>query len=322
MGRRGGGNELLGSLIDNIKQENISCRFIISQRNEKVSLYSKHENVKVIRTSSWGSLFKDSWREVHNKNDIFVFIMQHPHDLFIWMLTKILRRPRTLMIHDNQRHKGDVYPQTLGLRLRARNSTRRIFFSQYVQSRYPSKKNDFIWQYYQCVNKKRVVPAENYLLTIGRLRKYQGIHLIPKIISNLEFGFDRWIIAGHSKIIFTNPSKRIEIENEWLSEDEIDSKIASARVVVLPYTEASQSGILRRIANLGVPVVITPVGALPEQVEKLQKCVIAGGIDELSIAKAIKKAWLMEEIADSYVYKSSQNNLMEQLVLYLKSCER
>jgi glycosyltransferase involved in cell wall biosynthesis len=321
MGRRGGGNKLLCSLIDNLKQEDIAHRFIISQRNESISSYSQKENVNVIKTSSLGSLFKDSWREVHNKRDNYVFVMQHPHDIFIWMLTKIFRHSRTLMVHDDKRHKGDPYPRTLGLRLRARNSTQRIFFTEYVQSQYPSKKNDFIWRYFHCENKKRVVPAENYLLTIGRLRKYQGIHLIPKIIENLNINFDRWTIAGNSKFLSADPRTRIEVNCEWLSEDEIDSYIASARVVVLPYIEASQSGMLPRIASFGVPTVITPVGGLPEQVEELQKCVIAEGNSELSIARAIEMAWEVKEISDAEVSESNQNTVMQQLIMYLKSCE-
>jgi len=321
MGRRGGGNALLGSLIDDLEKEDISCRFIVSQRNESLSLYTQKKNVSFIRTDSWIQLLKDSWTEVRHNDESFIFVMQHPHDFFLWILTRILHKSRIVMIHDDKRHKGDVYPQTLGLRLRARNSTQRIFFSKYVQSQYPSKKNDFIWRYYDCINKKRFAPSKNYLLTIGRLRKYQGIDLIPQIICNLKIDFDRWVIAGNSKTLYPRANDRIQLRNDWLSEEEIDSNIASARVVVLPYIEASQSGILPRIASLGVPIVITPVGGLSEQVEKLQKCVIAEGNSELAIAKAIEAAWKMEELMDSQVNDSNRPLMTQLLVRNLKSNE-
>jgi glycosyltransferase involved in cell wall biosynthesis len=41
--------------------------------------------------------------------------------------------------------------------------------------------------------------------------------------------------------------------------------VAASRTVVLPYREASQSGVLPIALALGVPVVATPVGGLPGQ---------------------------------------------------------
>jgi len=322
LGRRGGGNALLSYLIDNLEEEVISHRFIVSQRNESIWLYSKKSNVNIMRTNTWSALFRDSWREVRNSHDNYVFVMQHPHDIFIWGLTKIFNKSRILMVHDDKRHKGDIYPRTFGLHLRARSANQRIFFSKYVQSKYPLRKNDFVWSYYNCINRKRTIPASNYLLTIGRLRKYQGVLRIPNIISKLTIEFDRWIIAGNSKTLVQQPIDRIEQNKEWLSENEIDSYIATARVVVLPYTEASQSGILLRIANLGVPIVLTSVGGLPEQVKGLHKCVLVKGSDDSSVAQAIETAWKMKEILDSQVNESNQRDLILQLVIYLKSHER
>jgi glycosyltransferase involved in cell wall biosynthesis len=319
MGRRGGGNDLLASLIDNLSEAEIDIRFIVSQRNESIALLSQNKNVTLLRTDSMLSLLMASWREVRNNVDNYVFVMQHPHDLFIWILARIFHKSRILMVHDNRRHRGDIYPRNSGLRLRAKFATQRIFFTRFVASQYSSRKSDFVWRFYDCLNKKRTVPPENYILTIGRLRRYQGIHLIPRIASNLQIKFDRWIIAGNSKFEEPRNAPNIEVHAKWLTIDEIDSKIKSARVVVLPYIEASQSGVLPRIAKLGVPIVITPVGGLPEQVESLEKCVIARGMDELSIAQAIETAWNFDEILDSQVSEFNEEALFQDLIMYLKS---
>jgi hypothetical protein len=61
------------------------------------------------------------------------------------------------------------------------------------------------------------------------------------------------------------------------------------------------------------------VGGLPEQVEKLHKCVIARGTDELSIAQAIETAWYIDEISDSQVNDCNRDALFQQLIMYLKS---
>ncbi len=60
--------------------------------------------------------------------------------------------------------------------------------------------------------------------------------------------------------------KRVEIINRWVAEDEISQLFERADMVVLPYTSASQSGVLAVAAGYGLPVIATQVGGLPEQI--------------------------------------------------------
>ncbi len=57
----------------------------------------------------------------------------------------------------------------------------------------------------------------------------------------------------------------VTVEPRWVPDSEIAGLVAAARAVVLPYREASQSGVLPIALALGVPVVATDVGGLAEQ---------------------------------------------------------
>lgn len=59
----------------------------------------------------------------------------------------------------------------------------------------------------------------------------------------------------------------VRLINRWIPESEIGSHFASADLVVLPYTSASQSGVIPIAAALALPVIATRVGGLPEQVQ-------------------------------------------------------
>jgi glycosyltransferase involved in cell wall biosynthesis len=60
-----------------------------------------------------------------------------------------------------------------------------------------------------------------------------------------------------------------QVKVDWvreLSETDIDALLASHDVLVCPYIEASQSGVLTEALYHGMPSLVMPVGALPEQI--------------------------------------------------------
>jgi len=60
---------------------------------------------------------------------------------------------------------------------------------------------------------------------------------------------------------------RFIVHNEFISEDRAADYFQRASVVVLPYIEASQSGVIPMAYSAAKPVVATTVGGLPEIVE-------------------------------------------------------
>jgi glycosyltransferase involved in cell wall biosynthesis len=108
----------------------------------------------------------------------------------------------------------------------------------------------------------------------GRLSMYKGLDLLA----------DAWAtvadLPGAALQIFGEPSADQAVDAairtlqtlgamvraSWVPDDEILSCLVGSRAVVLPYREASQSGIIPIALGLGIPVLATQVGALPEQV--------------------------------------------------------
>jgi len=58
----------------------------------------------------------------------------------------------------------------------------------------------------------------------------------------------------------------VELDLGWKSDRNLIAHLDWADIAVLPYIEASQSGIAPMIFKRGRPVIATPVGGLPEQV--------------------------------------------------------
>jgi glycosyltransferase involved in cell wall biosynthesis len=66
--------------------------------------------------------------------------------------------------------------------------------------------------------------------------------------------------------------------------------VAGADAVVLPYREASQSGVAPMAHGLGVPVVATPVGGLAEQLRDGVDGVLARDMTAQALAEAMDAA--------------------------------
>jgi glycosyltransferase involved in cell wall biosynthesis len=70
--------------------------------------------------------------------------------------------------------------------------------------------------------------------------------------------------------------------------------IRSSKLVVLPYIEASQSGVIAIAHSLSTPVVVTPVGGLIDQISVGKNGLIARNIAPESLAEAIEEALMID----------------------------
>lgn len=75
--------------------------------------------------------------------------------------------------------------------------------------------------------------------------------------------------------------------NRYISEEEADHLFQEASLVVLPYIESSQSGVIPVAYTYGKPVVATEVGGLPEMVVNGVTGTLVPPRDEKTLAEAI-----------------------------------
>jgi glycosyltransferase involved in cell wall biosynthesis len=77
----------------------------------------------------------------------------------------------------------------------------------------------------------------------------------------------------------------IDFRPGYVPEDEVDDMFAEASLVVLPYTQASQSGIGGLALARGIPVIVSDVGSLPDLAADAT-CVVRAGSSR-ALARAV-----------------------------------
>lgn len=141
---------------------------------------------------------------------------------------------------------------------------------------------------------KQDVNENNSILFFGRIKPYKGIKYLieaEKIISKKTNDY-KIIIAGDGDITPYNIDKespRFEIINRYISDPEVAALFKKSIMVVLPYLDASQSGIIPIAYAFKKPVVATSVGSISEVVEDNVTGFIVPPRDAYSLADAILK---------------------------------
>jgi glycosyltransferase involved in cell wall biosynthesis len=130
-------------------------------------------------------------------------------------------------------------------------------------------------------------------LLFGRLRAYKGLDLLRDAWPLLRAAWPaaELLVVGEGDPEALAPGlgalPGVAVQPRWLAEAEIPGLLAAADAVVLPYHEASQSGVVSLAHALGVPVVVTPVGGLAEQVRHGEDGVVARGKTPVALAEAM-----------------------------------
>ena len=120
------------------------------------------------------------------------------------------------------------------------------------------------------------IDEKNVILYFGYIRQYKGskylIRAIPEILKELDL---RVVIAGEfyedkepyfQEIENTGRENKITVIDRYVPDDEVNTYFSAADLVVLPYINATQSGIVQIALSYNLPCVVTNVGGLPEMV--------------------------------------------------------
>jgi glycosyltransferase involved in cell wall biosynthesis len=134
------------------------------------------------------------------------------------------------------------------------------------------------------------VPRERRLLVFGRLEAYKGVDTaleaferLPPELSDVEL-----IVAGRGPLARLAIGRRnVEVRNEYIPESELDSLLRDARLVLLPYKDATQSGVGLHAVERGVPCVVSSAGGLPELVEDVRASLVVAPEDPQGLADSI-----------------------------------
>lgn len=132
------------------------------------------------------------------------------------------------------------------------------------------------------------------ILFFGRIWAYKGLEYLIRaepligaavpevkvVIAGEGEDFDRY------RRMMVHP-ERFEVHNAYLSNAERADLFRRASVIVLPYVEASQSGVIPLAYSHGKPVVATTVGGLPDAVEHGTTGLLVPPRDARALADAV-----------------------------------
>ena len=132
------------------------------------------------------------------------------------------------------------------------------------------------------------------LLFFGRLWSYKGLKYLVEALPIIARHIPdvKLIIAGRGENLNQyfphghNP-KQIEILNDFIPVEQVTGLFQRSTATILPYVEASQSGVAALSYGLGTPVIASNVGGLSEIVRHEQDGLLVPPEDSQALADAV-----------------------------------
>jgi glycosyltransferase involved in cell wall biosynthesis len=133
-------------------------------------------------------------------------------------------------------------------------------------------------------------------LFFGRMEAYKGLDTLLEAVRILEASgqYYRFIIAGRGdSLTRLEPQLRrhrsFEVHNRYISPDEVADLFRSAQAILLPYHDATQSGVAAASYGNARPVIASDVGGLADIVRDHQNGLLVPPRDAYALASAIRK---------------------------------
>lgn len=203
-----------------------------------------------------------------------------------FVITAFLRRKRVLWtIHDPFLHSGEerastnILYKTIGFFDRNVVLYNSHWMRDFIRTYSFNPKNvhyvrhgcmEVYRSYAQTINNK--IRKGKNILFFGRISRYKGIEYLVQAVLKIkdEMPDINVVIAGDGKYYFDTSqienSPNFEIINRYVGNEELVQLIQKSDVVVCPYTDATQSGVVLTAYALNKPVIATSVGGIPEVV--------------------------------------------------------
>ncbi len=146
------------------------------------------------------------------------------------------------------------------------------------------------------VKPKEIQCVDDYYLFFGTIEKYKNVYGLLKAFKDYE-GSRKLVVAGNGifseeeKELIKKEKDKVVTINRFIKDEELVYLFEHARCVVLPYIEASQSGVLSMSYHFSTPVIVSNLPGLTE---------------------------FVDDRSNGYIYK--QNNELLDALNYMDSC--
>lgn len=246
----------------------------------------------------------------NEKPDIIHFNENHLWlGLFLPFLTKF---SIVTTIHDTKPHQGNGiirrFEHDAGKKIFIKFSDCIIVHGETAKSQLQIKKKCYVvphgdYSFFLKFKKSYIYPVENILLFFGRIEEYKGLDWLILSMDYIinEMPDVKLIIAGQGDLSKYGETicdtRHYEIHNQYIPDEEVPYFFERARIVVLPYIEGTQTGVIPIASAFKKPVVATDVGSIPEALEEGFTGYIVPPKDEKAFAEAVLKLLKNDELA-------------------------
>ena len=240
------------------------------------------------------------WLLAH-RIDVVSTLIFHPWNVAVGVAARLVGARYVPIIHDADPHPGDAWPLQRRLDdVQLRLAHVPIAPTRYVAQRVAERHRRFEGRIaavpfgapVACAGAARRLaddrPAQ--ILMLGRLLPYKGLDLLLPVVRELRrrgCSIDLRVVGeGDAPLVLPCDAT---LERRWVPAGELCAVVGAADILIAPYREASQSGVVPIAAACGVPAVVTPVGGLPEQVTDGVDGVVARAIDAGALTDAVER---------------------------------
>jgi glycosyltransferase involved in cell wall biosynthesis len=314
LGRRGGGAQLLIEIVSSFASDSYPAsrihvlraadgEYLANTHLRKTDLEIPHSIKSILFHPKLivSTIFITLKTYANLRPKWTVFIMPSPFDWFVDICASFFKSKKLFMIHDAEPHLGEKWPTKKSIYWRIRRANQIIVFSNHIKEKIsginckvPIEVYSLPTTLYQTLDDSHIGQdilqiSQDFILFIGRIQKYKGVDYL--IDAHQSFHQDKLlVIAGSGDLKFTG-KKNISLINRWLNSNEILFLIKHARIVVFPYLEASQSGLLPIAIQSCKPVLISNLPGLVEQANDHTFLEITPVADVPELSKGITRAW-------------------------------
>ncbi|MGI9509587.1 MAG: glycosyltransferase family 4 protein [Geminicoccaceae bacterium] len=223
-------------------------------------------------------------------------------------------RPTVITVHDAEPHPGDtesaLMPRFVLDRFIASGSKLVVHgegIRQALLRRIDRLPGDFdilphvaLMRYAQLAEREALKPTpqrlgERKLLFFGRIMAYKGLSVLldaGQIVKETVPGL-KLVIAGRGPALEGLGPKlgedHVELHDSFIPDRDVAQQFLDTELVVLPYIEASQSGILALAAAFGKPVIVSDVGEIGELVRSTGMGLVVPPGDSDALSNAIHR---------------------------------
>jgi len=226
----------------------------------------------------------------------------HVNGYSLWfslLLPFLHRYPIITTIHDVNPHAGSrQFDQVIARRLFFRYSDALIVHGEWAKKQLSTGTPIFViphgdYSFFTAREPEGVSEEEGTILFFGRIEDYKGLQYLLMAMPEVVSGYPgaRLVIAGSGDMgrymLLLPDEAHCTLINRFIEDDEIPSLFMKASMVVLPYIEGTQTGVVPIAYAFHKPVIVTDVGSIPEVVEQEKTGLIVPSHDSAALADGI-----------------------------------